>query len=128
VQSDLASPWDCPNLSTAIDAIAHLAHVNTPSYLDRELASDAASNRVPTLDLSGNPLDRDQGPQRVYAESGGAVCGWRWIPRLQEVVRQRFVEASTEMTRFRQGILGLDSQTALAHKQGALVASEGWRR
>lgn len=73
VQGDLVSPYDCTSFVESLDLIVHLAGVNTPLTSDAHLASDAASNLVPTLTLLQAIREVGHRPHVILASSGGAL-------------------------------------------------------
>jgi UDP-glucose 4-epimerase len=72
-QGDLTSARDCAAFVEGLDAVAHLAHTNTPLTSDRDLVSDAALNLLPSLTLLEAIRSAGTAPHLVYAGSGGAV-------------------------------------------------------
>jgi UDP-glucose 4-epimerase len=72
-QGDLTSARDCAAFVDGLDAVAHLAHTNTPLTSDRDLVSDAALNLLPSLTLLEAIRSAGTVPHLVYAGSGGAV-------------------------------------------------------
>jgi UDP-glucose 4-epimerase len=72
-QGDLTSARDCLAFVDGVDAVAHLAHTNTPLTSDRDLVSDAALSLLPSLTLLEAIRSVGTVPHLVYAGSGGAV-------------------------------------------------------
>lgn len=73
VQGDLNSPRDCAAFIDGLDAIVHLAHVNTPLTSNEHLPTDALVNLVPSLTLLQTIRDGRGGHNVVFASSGGAL-------------------------------------------------------
>lgn len=74
-QGDLDSYANCCEFIRGLDVLIHLAHTNTPLTSNRDLAADARSNLIPTLNLLQAIKDSGQQIHVIYASSGGAVYG-----------------------------------------------------
>ena len=72
-QGDLDSYANCCEFIRGLDVLIHLAHTNTPLTSNRDLAADARSNLIPTLNLLQAIKDSGQQIHVIYASSGGAV-------------------------------------------------------
>jgi UDP-glucose 4-epimerase len=114
VQGDLGSPHDCARFVKDLDAVVHLAHVNTPLTSNRDLSSDAALNLGPTLTLLRAIRDRRKRPRIVYASSGGAV--YARTPDGKPLTEVSPVEPTSSY-----GILKLTVESYLR-----MAAGEGW--
>lgn len=83
IKGDLESPTDCSTFIEDLDVVIHLAHTNTPLTSNRNLASDARLNLIPTLNLLQAIKDSERKIHLIYASSGGAVYGRVDCPRHQ---------------------------------------------
>jgi UDP-glucose 4-epimerase len=114
IQGDLASPHDCVRFVSEVDAVIHLAHLNTPLTSNRDFASDATLNLGPTLTMMGAIRDCGRTLRVVYASSGGAV--YRPTPDGRPLT-----EASPTGPTSSYGIVKLAAESYLR-----MAADEGW--
>lgn len=75
LRADLNSPADCERVVADQDAILHLAHTHTPLTSDANMASDAALNLIPTLNLLQAIKESGRVSHLIYPSSGGSVYG-----------------------------------------------------
>jgi UDP-glucose 4-epimerase len=113
-QGDLISARDCAAFVQGLDAVAHLAHTNTPMTSDRDLVSDAGLNLLPSLTLLEAIRSAGTVPHLIYAASGGAV----YRP---STGRKPFDESAATEPFSSYGILKLAFEDYLR-----LGATEGW--
>lgn len=113
VQGDLMSYRDCLGFVEGLDAVVHLAHTNTPYTSNKDLASDAATNAVPTLTLLQAIRETGTKPHIVYPSTGGALY--------RGDARRPFDEESPVEPTTSYGI-----QKLMAEHYLRLGAREGW--
>lgn len=75
MRGDLGSVKDCEAAVAGQDVVIHLAHTNSPFTSDRDMASDALLNLVPTLNLLQAVQRAGHRPHVIYPSSGGGVYG-----------------------------------------------------
>lgn len=114
VRGDLASPGDCASFVKDLDVVLHLAHVNTPLTSNRDLASDAALNLVPTLALLQAIRETGRRIHLVYASTGGAI--YRRPHDLRPIPEEGPLQPTTSY-----GILKRTVEVYLR-----MAANEGW--
>jgi UDP-glucose 4-epimerase len=113
-QGDLTSSRDCAAFVKGLDAIAHLAHTNTPLTSDRDLVSDVGLNLLPSLTLLEAIRSVGSAPHLVYSGSGGAVYR-------QSSTRTPFDESSPTAPSTSYGIVKLAFEDYLR-----IGATDGW--
>ena len=115
-RGDLASTHDCEEFVGGLDVVIHLAHANTPLSSQRDWASDALLNLIPTLNLL-EALRKARRPiALVFASSGGAIYGSRKD-------RTPFRESDPTYPQSPYGVVKLAIEHYLR-----LASEEGWLR